>query len=717
MMTTSSPDQRGSSRGVQFRRRLEGLADDHVISVAALVATVYVAAFLAASLVLPQESTGATILVDIVYVLPCFVAVPLLVVAARRTHTCRCFWYLTAASVTAELLGDATWAVYGLLLGRAPLPSPGDVFYLAAPLLVIAAALTACPLSPRRWRDLPDLGIPFAAVVYVVYEFTIRPQLAGGVDAATLVSVTECAAEVLAGLVFTVLLSGYRNVATSVKLIYASVVAQAVSYPVYAYAVAVHGWHATNWVYTGWQLARVLVILGALVRVRRGEPDAKPAANQRDVHVWMITGGLALVLATFTVRFHQGRLDAEAPYVALAAITIALVRLHQALSQRGRLAVDLRAALAVQERLASTDPLTEIVNRRAFDRLLPQVITDADRSGSAVGLASIDLDYFKRVNDGYGHPAGDETLRQVTARLHRAVRPGDMLARMGGEEFALLAPGIQPDDLVRLAERCRVAISADPFTIDGQMIHLTASVGAAAYPDDAQSTDELAQVADRALYEAKRRGRNCVHVGAAGVQVRTLPLPESTALSFLEGLADRLDREQSEHEHSIAMLEVAARLCDAFHLSAAERRRCLTAARLHDIGKVGIPAAILTKPGPLSEDEWNVMQEHVRIGVDLLTRCPETREVAFIVGEHHERPDGRGYPANKRGEEISIEAKIISVADAWTAMLADRPYRAALTPGQARAEILAGRGSQFDERAVDALLAITDADMIRPHAA
>jgi putative nucleotidyltransferase with HDIG domain len=134
----------------------------------------------------------------------------------------------------------------------------------------------------------------------------------------------------------------------------------------------------------------------------------------------------------------------------------------------------------------------------------------------------------------------------------------------------------------------------------------------------------------------------------------------------------------------------------------------LAAARLHDIGKVGTPAHILTKPGPLTPAEKAVMQDHVRVGAELLAALPETCELAPIVAQHHEHYDGGGYPAGLAGERIAIEARIISVADAWTAMLADRPYRAALAVAAAREQLVQGVGTQFDPRVVGALLELLD---------
>lgn len=237
---------------------------------------------------------------------------------------------------------------------------------------------------------------------------------------------------------------------------------------------------------------------------------------------------------------------------------------------------------------------------------------------------------------------------------------------------------------------------------------MTTSVGASHYPSDADGRETLVQLADRALYQAKRTGRNRVWAGGGDMIETPLATVDMTALRFLERLADQLNVEHGEQDRALTLRLLVGDLADQLGVDPVQRRRCLLAARLHDIGKVGVPAELLAKAEPLTAAERLILHEHVRIGVDLLRRCDETAEIAPIIGELRERPDGLGYPHHKTGEEISLEARIIAVADAWTAMLADRPYRAALTADQARRQLLAGRASQFDERVVDAVIHLLD---------
>ena len=380
-------------------------------------------------------------------------------------------------------------------------------------------------------------------------------------------------------------------------------------------------------------------------------------------------------------------------------VVIVVLRLHLMTRERGRIARTMRL-------LATTDDLTGVPNRRVFSERLAVAVEDAVAGGPSVGLLMIDVDRFKLLNDGYGHPVGDDVLRQASARIAAAIRPGDTFARIGGEEFALLAPHATPEALVEIAERCRRVIAEAPFVVGEASIAVTISAGGACAPAHARHADELTRIADRRLYEAKDAGRNRVHLGLGGAPQVSVPMLASGIVEHFERLADHLDDEQAAQEHSTAMLRLSARLCEMLGVTVAQRRRCLAAARLHDIGKVGTPLHILRKPGPLTADELAIMRDHVRVGVELLEASPETHELAGIVGEHHERFDGGGYPAAKRGRRISIEARIIAVADAWTAMLADRPYRQALPHEQAVEELRRGAGSQFDPDVVTALLGV-----------
>ena len=160
----------------------------------------------------------------------------------------------------------------------------------------------------------------------------------------------------------------------------------------------------------------------------------------------------------------------------------------------------------------------------------------------------------------------------------------------------------------------------------------------------------------------------------------------------------------------VPMERWAALVARELGLDEAAQRRCSLAARYHDVGKSTVPKEILSKDGPLSIFEWELVKEHPEMGATLVELAPELAGIARIIREHHERYDGRGYPRGKKNEEISTEARIIACCDAWEAMRSDRAYAAARTASEARAELLAGRGTQFDPEVVRAFLMFDEGD-------
>lgn len=180
----------------------------------------------------------------------------------------------------------------------------------------------------------------------------------------------------------------------------------------------------------------------------------------------------------------------------------------------------------------------------------------------------------------------------------------------------------------------------------------------------------------------------------------------------LEELADVIDaRDQFAAGHSRRTAELARQLALRLGLPGPEVERIATAARVHDIGAIGLPSSILNKPGPLTRGEWREVQAHPDVGARLLTRFPRLSEAAEMVRAHHERWDGGGYPRGLRGEAISTGARILALADAVDAMQSERPHRRALPPDLVRAELVAARGTQFDPAMVDVMLTLIDRDV------
>ena len=361
----------------------------------------------------------------------------------------------------------------------------------------------------------------------------------------------------------------------------------------------------------------------------------------------------------------------------------------------------LEAARQEADRLARVDPLTGAFNRRHFSEALESELARAGRQGTGTGLLAVDIDHFKVLNDLHGHAVGDEVLVHVAGRIADALRGYDTLARWGGEEFVVLLPGFSArDDLLSAGERVREAVEDTPAVIRGSRFPLTVSVGAASNdPRDADPAG-LVERADRALYAAKNAGRNCVvlHDDLAGAGVLE-PVAVRLARTFAISAGAR---EGMPPNHLEDVAELSSRVALELRLTSIDAVRCRLAGWLHDVGKVAVPDHILNKPGPLTEDEWEIMREHVVIGEHLVRQVPELADAAAAVRHHHERWDGTGYPDRLSGEAIPLPARIVAVVDAYSAMTSPRVYSKARSSFAAIAELERCAGTHFDPNVVSA---------------
>jgi diguanylate cyclase (GGDEF)-like protein len=356
---------------------------------------------------------------------------------------------------------------------------------------------------------------------------------------------------------------------------------------------------------------------------------------------------------------------------------------------------------------ASSDPLTGLLNRRGFQDVFDLELERSRRSGRPCALLIGDLDHFKRVNDLLGHPAGDERLIKFALLLDSGKRRIDAVARMGGEEFALLLPETDEHGAYVIGERLRHKIR-DAFAPD--RIALTVSFGVAAYPTHGTTGDQVLQAADQALYVAKELGRDRTAIYRAEVTAQMLGAKERADvqadgyLSAMLVLAEAVDlRDSGSVGHSEAVGRYAEMIATELELEDEHVARVKLAGVLHDIGKVGVPDVVLQKAGPLDEHEWDEMRAHCHLGSRLLSGAG-LEDLASWVLSHHERVDGSGYPAGLTKSEIAPEARILAVADAYEAMVADRCYRPGIGTLRARAELEKGSGTQFDPLVVEAFL-------------
>jgi diguanylate cyclase (GGDEF)-like protein len=361
-----------------------------------------------------------------------------------------------------------------------------------------------------------------------------------------------------------------------------------------------------------------------------------------------------------------------------------------------------RAQLAVR---ASNDPLTGLANHRTFHEHLAAEADRARRHGRELALALFDLDLFKPVNDRYGHQTGDQVLVETARRLAECARPGDVIARVGGEEFAWLLPECDAFDACEAAERARRAVSEEPFAVVGRV---TISSGICEL-DQARDAADLYRLADAALYWAKAHGRDvCVRYGPeigetpAGHD-QSVRLERQQALGSVRALARVVDaKDPATRRHSERVAELSVRLATALGWPPARCARLHEAGLLHDVGKIGVSDRILLSPAALSPDDRASVATHPALGARMLEDVIAEEEVSWVRG-HHERWNGAGYPDGLGGEEIPDGARVLAVAEACDAMTSHRPYAPRRSWPEAVAECRREAGGQFDPAVVAAL--------------
>ncbi|MCC6222674.1 MAG: diguanylate cyclase [Thermoleophilia bacterium] len=360
----------------------------------------------------------------------------------------------------------------------------------------------------------------------------------------------------------------------------------------------------------------------------------------------------------------------------------------------------LRGALEAT-RLALTDQLTGLGNYRRF---LERLERDGDAAGSAgrpLALCLLDVDNFKRVNDRFGHPAGDRVLAEVAACL----RHGGEAFRLGGDEFALLLPGRDEAAAVAIAEAVLRRVRAATYS-HGEAV--TVSAGVAVFPADGLARSGLVRAADSALYHAKGGGRDCVRAHRLEPEWDPGQLvgsgPTSVLVQAAAALQGAVQARGLESGHGAAAGELAARVARRMGLAPEHVDLIRVAATLSDVGKLALPDELLSKSGPLTETERRALERHPLIGSEILDSLGADA-VATWVRHHHERWDGDGYPGRLAGERIPLGARILFVADAFEAMTSDQAWRPGLTCEEAVAELERCAGTQFDPEVVAAFAA------------
>ncbi|HEX2141212.1 MAG TPA: diguanylate cyclase, partial [Candidatus Limnocylindria bacterium] len=345
------------------------------------------------------------------------------------------------------------------------------------------------------------------------------------------------------------------------------------------------------------------------------------------------------------------------------------------------------------------DPLTGLLNHGAAVTLLADMVERAKVDAAQIGLALVDVDNFRLLNDTHGHQAGDDVLCRVSRLVARGAGANATVARYGPDEFVVVIRDTAAAHLQAMLEGLRIGLGEETIQFgDSENLPISFSAGVAVYPDHADAVTDLLSAATVALAEAKAGG------GDATCVARTSDEDERAATAsfdVLQGLiiaVDTKDRYTKRHSEDVARYAVF--LANEMGLDEETRRVIHLAGLLHDVGKIGIPDALLRKPGRLSGDEFDVFKQHVALGDAIVREVPHAEQVRAGIRHHHERWDGNGYLAGLEGEEIPLVARILAVADAFSAMTTTRPYRKALPLREALKRLGDAAGDQLEEELV-----------------
>ena len=381
-----------------------------------------------------------------------------------------------------------------------------------------------------------------------------------------------------------------------------------------------------------------------------------------------------------------------------AALVCAVVLFFIFRAAQGRLTRQSRQLLEA----ARHDPLTGVLNHGAIVEELTLRVSRASPDRSGVGLALVDIDNFRLINDTYGHQAGDEVIMAVVDLLKADLEPGMVFGRYGPDEFLVVAGGADALALEPTIESVRAAARKLTLRFEAsEHLPLSVSAGLCSYPTNAESVTSLLSVATITLGEARVSGGDALRVAEAQ------PAMSPTARTFgvLQGLITAVDtKDHYTRRHSEDVARYVDFIAELMNLDRETRLALHTAGLLHDIGKIGIPDVILRKPSRLTAEEQEIFRQHVALGDMIVRDLPNLPVVRDGVRSHHERWDGKGYLAGLAGEEIPLVARILAVGDSLSAMTTTRPYRKALPIEEALRRLEDAAGSQLDERIVKTFL-------------
>ena len=390
---------------------------------------------------------------------------------------------------------------------------------------------------------------------------------------------------------------------------------------------------------------------------------------------------------------------------------------------------------------AVTDSMTGLYNRRYFEEFIKKEAIRSNRQSQKFTVIGLDLDHLKQINDVYGHNYGDMAIKAIAEVLKNNARSIDIAARMGGEEFNLILPGIDTAGGLVAAERIRKAIEGVELEKIG---HITASLGVATYLEHSDDLDELLELTDLAMYESKRNGRNRVSIAKPAhetswqniaidtfINILTkhkIPVDDTTSRLLTQKLQEMNINNEKLYQVADALVstynpvhpdggvkqkvELAALLAKRFELPKDKVDKLKIAILLYDIGNTMLPKELLSKREPLSEQDKDSIKQHPLIATrEILEPISSITDIIPIIEKHHENWNGTGYPNHISGQDIPLESQIILIIDSYFALLEKRPYRDAKSKEDALKIIMGEINNKWNDKLAKEFIGIVKNDL------
>jgi len=407
-----------------------------------------------------------------------------------------------------------------------------------------------------------------------------------------------------------------------------------------------------------------------------------PASNGKLLAVPIRSGGFLLGVQALIFKNEKPNYDTRSVVESVAlevGTSLQNAQLYQEARQR-----------------ADRDGVTNLYNHRAIQERLTALLKSSQRSGAPFSVLMMDLNDFKYFNDTYGHPVGDDVLRNVAMHLKTISGAINHVGRYGGDEFIILMPGQDHEQARQTYLKLLETMEQEHFEVaPGVRIPISMSYGWSVFPDDGQSALELITIADANLYRYKQRGE--LEDDASAMHRRTPPAGKSTAFGVLDALITAIDnKDHYTRKHSDEVARYALLIAEELGYSSESLRAVRISGLLHDVGKIAVPDDILRHPGKLSQTDWEIMKQHPTFGALIVKDLPYLEDVISGIRSHHERWDGRGYPDGLSGTQIPIMGRLLAVPDTYSALTTNRPYRKGHTPQEALLEIRRSILTQFD---------------------